>query len=278
MTKKEKVSIHKKIKLSKLKQKEVATQLGISPQQLCSFLQGRAYMSSEKVEQLRNYIAEFDKKSPKINDNKKQDIKYQSENKNVSKGILEECKFFFATPQSKLEMIGLKYSKEYNSLVYPIKNIDDELVKLGMIQLNEDYTKKGFIQLGEYEGDCCYYFKQGISTNKVIIIRGFENFMTLLLEGDERYIFYDFIVPSDIQGFNKITSFLKGYDEKIIILDNDKEGQSLKASECFKNIPNVKRMLPTLDGIKDTNEALQKKKLTEFIETLKEVQFNGQRS
>jgi RecA-family ATPase len=157
-------------------------------------------------------------------------------------------------------------------IVYPIRNIKNEIVSLGRIQLDRDCNKTvKTTLLGALSEDCCYSFNPGKEI--CCIVEGIEDALTLFC-CHEKGRKYTYLVASSAANFKKLSTFLKPFKERKLILDNDASGASVKASECLKK-HGVKRLLSTYGEYKDANEALSKGEFQAWVGGLKMVEYEN---
>ena len=161
-----------------------------------------------------------------------------------------------------------------NNILIPIKGINDEILKLLVIVVDDEYNKiKKKIYGAGVKDDNAIIIGDFNDQRKdsLIIFEGLENALTWLQEmPDKRRLVKEMIVVTcGTTGFKQIGHWLKWQKSKnknaIVVLDPDKDNQSLHAA--IKHFDNsVSMLLP--GGDLDINDALQAGKIEEFFTTL----------
>lgn len=173
--------------------------------------------------------------------------------------------------------IGLKLNihKKEQSIVYPIRNSQGDIVQIGQILIKpEDCTKIGKT---EFKGTCDKECDRALIFNPgnkdCYIFEGLEDAISFFLFHDKKKDF-TYIVTSSAVNFKRLDFFLSRFDNKILILDKD-NGTSITQSECLKP-HGVIRLLAKIEGIKDTNDALQQGRFDDWHKSLEEVPYKDE--
>ena len=176
-------------------------------------------------------------------------------------------KINITTDQIKNLKCKVNFYKEQYSILTPLFSKKGELIHLHRIQLdykNHKINKSQLLGSNHNKTDRCISIKK--SNKNFLIVEGFEDALTL----QNLYPEHTILISCAANQMYLLKSFIPNKAAVTMILDNDKDGASLKYSLPLGK--KVKRLIP-IDGT-DANKALQSGFLKKWHDELKGVGFD----
>ena len=242
-------------------------------------INGYSFLEAKKeLESIANVMPKDNYQKKTVQKKKEYDAKFLYSKSSLNNDDLDLIKKYFIGQRKivgfsddliKRAKLKVNRYRDRISIVYPVVNIQKEIVQIGTIEVDRQGRKIGKKTLGIAEGDRCFYIEG--KSGRAWICEGIEDAFTLMINKKES-LSDSFIVTNSANNFNKLSNFLIHYKNKYLILDNDKNNTSIELSEVLCE-HGVIRKINRHGEAKDANEALCKGILDKWLKELVTVEY-----